>query len=45
VYHVYGITQRGFGTSSSLTTGYSADWLGDDVLVRRKIDAFLGRLR
>jgi pimeloyl-ACP methyl ester carboxylesterase len=31
-YHVYGITRRGFGSSSSPATGYSADRLGDDVL-------------
>jgi non-heme chloroperoxidase len=31
-YHVYGITRRGFGGSSSPATGYSADRLGDDVL-------------
>jgi pimeloyl-ACP methyl ester carboxylesterase len=31
-YHVYGITRRGFGSSSSPDTGYSADRLGDDVL-------------
>ena len=31
-YHVYGVTRRGFGTSSSPTSGYSADRLGDDVL-------------
>lgn len=31
-YHVYGITRRGFGASSSPATGYSADRLGDDVL-------------
>jgi non-heme chloroperoxidase len=31
-YHVYGITRRGFGASSSPTSGYSADRLGDDVL-------------
>lgn len=31
-YHVYGITRRGFGASSSPETGYSADRLGDDVL-------------
>src|SRR5579872_2573906 len=31
-YHVYGITRRGFGFSSSPETGYSADRLGDDVL-------------
>ena len=32
MYHVYGITRRGFGRSSIPTTGYSADRLGDDVL-------------
>jgi pimeloyl-ACP methyl ester carboxylesterase len=32
-YHVYGITRRGFGASSSPDTGYSADRLGEDVLV------------
>jgi pimeloyl-ACP methyl ester carboxylesterase len=31
-YHVYGITRRGFGASSSPPSGYSADRLGDDVL-------------
>jgi len=31
-YHVYGITRRGFGTSSHPPSGYSADRLGDDVL-------------
>ncbi len=34
-YHVYGITRRGFGTSSApppLAATYSADRLGDDVL-------------
>ncbi len=31
-YHVYAITRRGFGKSSSPSTGYSADRLGDDVL-------------
>jgi non-heme chloroperoxidase len=31
-YHVYGITRRGFGKSSSPSSGYSADRLGDDVL-------------
>jgi non-heme chloroperoxidase len=31
-YHVYGITRRGFGESSSPASGYSADRLGDDVL-------------
>jgi non-heme chloroperoxidase len=35
-YHVYGITRRGFGVSSSpdasITANYSADRLGDDVL-------------
>ena len=31
-YHVYGITRRGFGASSSPASGYSADRLGDDVL-------------
>jgi pimeloyl-ACP methyl ester carboxylesterase len=31
-YHVYGITRRGFGGSSSPAFGYSADRLGDDVL-------------
>ena len=32
-YHVYGITRRGFGASSSPDTGYSADRLGEDVVV------------
>ena len=31
-YHVYGITRRGFGTSSAPARGYTADRLGDDVL-------------
>jgi non-heme chloroperoxidase len=31
-YHVYGITRRGYGDSSSPASGYSADRLGDDVL-------------
>ncbi len=31
-YHVYGITRRGFGASSSPDFGYAADRLGDDVL-------------
>jgi non-heme chloroperoxidase len=31
-YHVYGITRRGFGASSSAETGYAADQLGDDVV-------------
>jgi non-heme chloroperoxidase len=35
-YHVYGITRRGFGASSqpdtSISSNYSADRLGDDVL-------------
>lgn len=31
-YHVYGITRRGFGRSSSPPFGYAADSLGDDVL-------------
>jgi non-heme chloroperoxidase len=31
-YHVYGITRRGYGASSSPPSGYSADRLGDDVL-------------
>lgn len=30
-YHVYGITRRGFGASSSPALGYTADRLGDDV--------------
>jgi len=32
VYHVYGITRRGYGASSAPVSGYSADRLGDDVL-------------
>jgi pimeloyl-ACP methyl ester carboxylesterase len=32
-YHVYGISRRGFGASSTPETGYTADRLGDDVLV------------
>ena len=31
-YHVYGLTRRGFGRSSSPALGYEADHLGDDVL-------------
>jgi pimeloyl-ACP methyl ester carboxylesterase len=31
-YHVYAITRRGFGRSSTPATGYDADRLGDDVL-------------
>src|SRR5258708_15387678 len=31
-YHVYGITRRGFGESSSPASGYSADRLADHVL-------------
>src|SRR5262249_30205656 len=31
-FHVYGITRRGFGTSSQPAVGYSADRLADDVL-------------
>ncbi len=31
-YHVYGITRRGYGASSSPDSGYGADRLGDDVL-------------
>jgi non-heme chloroperoxidase len=31
-FHVYGITRRGFGTSSRPASGYSADRLADDVL-------------
>ena len=31
-YHVYGITRRGFGASSSPESGYGANQLGDDVL-------------
>lgn len=31
-YHVYGITRRGFGASSSPASGYSSDRLGDDIL-------------
>jgi len=31
-HHVYGITRRGFGASSTPATGYSADRLGDDVM-------------
>jgi non-heme chloroperoxidase len=31
-YHVYGISRRGFGASSSPVRGYEADRLGDDVL-------------
>ena len=31
-YHVYGVTRRGFGRSSTPVSGYDADRLGDDVL-------------
>lgn len=31
-YHVYGVSRRGFGASSSPDSGYEADRLGDDVL-------------
>jgi len=31
-YHVYGITRRGFGTSSAPETGYSSERLSEDVL-------------
>ena len=31
-YHVYGLTRRGFGTSSRPPSGYEADRLADDVL-------------
>ena len=31
-YHVYGITRRGYGISSTPKSGYEADRLGDDVL-------------
>jgi pimeloyl-ACP methyl ester carboxylesterase len=31
-YHVYGLTRRGFGASSSPASGYSSERLGDDVL-------------
>ena len=31
-YHVYGVTRRGFGASSTPADGYSADRLADDVL-------------
>ena len=40
-YHVYGITRRGFGASSSPAphdNNYSADRLGDDVLDALKLD-------
>jgi non-heme chloroperoxidase len=30
--HIYGITRRGFGSSSAPPSGYGADRLGDDVL-------------
>jgi pimeloyl-ACP methyl ester carboxylesterase len=32
LYHVYGITRRGFGASSAPATGYDSDRLGDDAL-------------
>lgn len=31
-FHIYGITRRGYGASSTPTTGYTADRLADDVL-------------
>jgi non-heme chloroperoxidase len=31
-FHVYGITRRGFGSSSAPAIGYSADRLADDVV-------------
>src|SRR5262249_24984956 len=31
-YHVYGITRRGYGSSSRLQSGYSASRLAEDVL-------------
>ena len=31
-FHVYGLTRRGFGTSSVPPSGYSADRLADDIL-------------
>jgi hypothetical protein len=31
-YHVFGITRRGFGASSSPSSGYAASRLGDDVI-------------
>lgn len=31
-FHVYGVTRRGFGTSSRPASGYDADRLGDDVI-------------
>lgn len=31
-FHVYGITRRGYGSSSVPASGYTADRLGDDVL-------------
>jgi non-heme chloroperoxidase len=31
-FHVYGITRRGFGSSSAPDSGYLADRLGDDVI-------------
>jgi pimeloyl-ACP methyl ester carboxylesterase len=31
-YHVFGVTRRGFGTSTKPASGYGADRLGDDVL-------------
>ena len=32
-HHVYGVTRRGYGASSVPASGYTADRLGDDVLV------------
>ena len=31
-FHVYGITRRGYGSSSAVSVGYTAERLGDDVL-------------
>jgi non-heme chloroperoxidase len=31
-FHVYGVTRRGFGSSSAPASGYDADRLGDDVV-------------
>ena len=31
-FHVYGITRRGYGSSSSVVVGFTADRLGDDVV-------------
>ena len=34
-HHVYGITRRGFGASSTPSSGYAATRMGDDILAVR----------